>query len=258
MAAVVAYFDASGSPGDSSVVSLAGLVTTAEKWVAFSDEWQECLDVFGVSALHMKDFAHSKREFSSWWLNEPKRRRFLSALLETVENHIEYTVAAAVWIKDYNDADERYCLSEFMRPYTIGASTCVAGIIDWATEPPRGAGAIAYIFEKGDSDQNDVNRCWRALFPERSLSPISLKKIDKLPSSEICAPIRPFEAADFIAYESLRANKALVESGGSMFFDELRAPMQRMRKLPGAEQWRLFNLKDLEATCEAYGIQKRA
>jgi len=57
-----AYFDASGSPDDIAAVSVAGLISTAEKWVSFTDEWEQCLEAFDVSSLHMKHFAHSRGE----------------------------------------------------------------------------------------------------------------------------------------------------------------------------------------------------
>jgi hypothetical protein len=257
MAAVTAFFDASGSPGDTTVVSLAGLVSTAERWAAFAEEWQQCLEAFGVSALHMKHFAHSEGEFSSWKDDEPKRRRLLSALLYAIENHIDYTAAVSVWMKDYNATDKHYRLSEFMRPYTLGASTCVSSILRWARASQLDAGGIAYIFEEGDTDQSDVSRCWRALFAEYNVSPIFLKKVDRFPGSEISAPIRPFEAADLVAYENLKANKSVENNRGTLPFEKLRRPMQRMSKLPGAAEWRLFDLRDLAATCEAYLVPRR-
>jgi hypothetical protein len=46
---IIAYFDASGHPADTDVVSIGGLVSTAEKWFAFSAQWRECLEAFGAS-----------------------------------------------------------------------------------------------------------------------------------------------------------------------------------------------------------------
>jgi hypothetical protein len=116
MAAISAYFDASGSP-DNTVIVVAGLVSTAEKWIAFENEWADCLDAFGVAALHMRRFAHFKDEFSSWEHDEEKRRSFLSQLMGIMEKYVEHTAGAAIWMKDYRATDEIYCLSEFMKPY---------------------------------------------------------------------------------------------------------------------------------------------
>jgi hypothetical protein len=257
MAMITAYFDASGCPNDTVAVSLGGLVSTAEKWIAFSDQWQECLDAFGVSSLHMKHFAHSTGEFSSWKNDEPKRRRFLSGLMYAIENHVEYSVASTVLMKDYRAIDKKYCLSGFMRPYTFAASTCVGSIIPWAAKSGYPADEIAYIFEKGDTDQADVVRCWESQFPSYRLSPIFLRKTDKQPGSEVCTPIRPFEAADLIAYENLRANKTIEIQGGDIFFDELRKPIQRLFNLPGAREWRRADLGEMEAICSRFRVAER-
>jgi hypothetical protein len=132
MAAITAYFDASGNPNDTSVLSVAGIISTAGQWVSFSDQWNECLKYFGVSALHMKHFAHFKGEFESWKYDEPRRRRFLSWLLEIIEGHALHTVAATVWMSDYQSVNRHYHLDDFMKPYTVAASTCMGAISVWA------------------------------------------------------------------------------------------------------------------------------
>ncbi len=253
MAKITAYFDASGSPDDTDVVAVGGLVSTAEKWIAFCGQWQECLDAFEVSALHMRDFSQSKREFSSWRNDEPRRSRFLSGLIRAIENHVEYTVASAVLMKHYRSLDERYCISEFMRPYTFAASTCVGAIARWARESAHHPAGIAYIFEKGDVDQSDVGRCWDSEFPEARLSPIFLRKGDYHPDPRVCAPIRPFEAADLIAYENLKGNLQIESSPGDVYQDQLR----RLMKKPFGD--RLPNGRGSVNTCKhAVAILSRA
>lgn len=258
MALITAYFDASGTPKDTDVVSVAGLVSTPAKWLAFSKKWQECLDAFGVPALHMKDFAHSTGEFSSWKHDEPMRKRFLSGLILAIENHIEYTVASAVLMKHYKSVDQRYRLSEFMRPYTFAASTCVGAVTTWARASAYDPDEISYLFEKGDADQGDVTRCWDSRFPDSRLRPIFLKKRDKHPDPQVCVPIRPFEAADLVAYENLKGNLQIENSPGDVFFDQLRKPLQRLLDLPGAKKdWRYSGVKEIEDVCIKYNVSER-
>jgi hypothetical protein len=71
-------------------------------------------------------------------------------------------------------------------------------------------------------------------------------------------PVRPFEAADFIAYENLKANLKIQQAGGSVFFDELRKPLQRMKDLPGAQKWAVYDERhSLEKLCREWNIPKR-
>src|SRR5215831_17772262 len=79
-----AYFDGSGSPADTAAVVVAGFVAPVDQWVDFERNWNECLKHFGVSALHMREFAHSRGEFSSWKGNETKRRHFLGRLITII------------------------------------------------------------------------------------------------------------------------------------------------------------------------------
>jgi len=254
---ITAYFDASGSPSHTPVMSLGGLVSTAEKWIAFSDQWEACLEAIGASALHMREFAHSEGEFSSWKNDEPRRRRFLNGLMWAIENHVEYSVACSVSMKDYRAIDTRYRLTEFMKPYTLVASTCASAIIPWAKHKRQEPRDIVYIFEKGDVDQDDVRRCWDSQFLSYGISPIFLKKEDKLPASEACAPIRPFEAADLITYENFKANMTIEGRPEEIFFNALRKPLQRLYQLPGAKEWQRFELGELEAVCSRYNVSER-
>ena len=258
MAIVTAYFDASGAP-DTAVLSVGGLISTAEKWIVFSECWQEILDAFEVSALHMKDFAHSRGEFASWRLDEPKRRRFLSGLIRVIQDHVEHTVASAVMMKSYNDVDQRYCLSEFMRPYTLVASTCVGAVGPWARSASYDPNAIAYIFEKGDTDQSDLQRCWEKESPDMQISPVFFKKRDKHPNPAVCAAIRPFEAADLIAYENHRANIKLEgKEAETVYLDELRKPLQMLlMNLPGAKEWLYSRTEEIEKVCLSYEVKER-
>jgi hypothetical protein len=206
----------------------------------------------------MRHLAHFKGEFSSWRTDEPRRRRFLSQLMTVIENHVEYTVASAVLMKHYRAMDQKYCLSEFMRPYTFAASTCVSSIIRWAKTTSYAASDVAYHFEKGDVDQADVARCWKSQFNDYRLSPVFLKKTDRHPGSAVCAPIRPFEAADLIAYENFKCNiKREGRQEGAVFLDELRKPLQRLLNLPGAKDWLYSRTSEIEAVCSLYGVAER-
>jgi len=253
----VAYFDASGSPDDSTAVSVGGLLSTPEKWLSFTKEWEGCLEAFGVSSLHMSQYAHSTGEFAAWKNDEPRRRRFLSGLMYAIEHHIEYTVAAAVWMTAYRRIDQTYRLSDFMKPYTLAACTCLSLLLNWAKNGGFAANELSYIFEKGDNDQSDLARCCTSLFASHNITPGFLKKTDIRLPSEIPAPIRQFEAADLIAYESRKANMIVEENSGSAFLDEIRKPALRLSQLPGGSDWMTFDSADLVKTCNEFGVPRR-
>lgn len=256
MAVIHSYFDASGSPS-TAAVAVAGLVARPEKWVEFDRRWSECLAAHGVSALHMKHFAHSREEFASWKDDAPKRRRFLGGLLWIIEDLVEYTATCAVYVEDYNRFDATYRLSEFMRPYTLASLTCGGHIVSWATDAAYHKNDIVWVFEKGDTDQRDLKARWDRMYPDLGVQPILCRKSDNFPDRSCFSPIRAFEAADLIAYENLQVHKALQRESGLIHVDQLRKPLKRMESLPGAKHWGFFGQQHLQDLCSKYAVDSR-
>jgi len=95
---------------------VAGFIATADDWLKFEKDWNVILQIFGVSALHMKHFAHSRGEYESWKGNTGRRRQFLARLIEVIRKRTKRNFASCVVMKDYRDIDSRYCLSERYKP----------------------------------------------------------------------------------------------------------------------------------------------
>jgi hypothetical protein len=206
----------------------------------------------------MKDFAHFKGEFEGWRLETGKRARLLNHLLWIIEDLVEYTTACAVYIDDYRYLDRNYCLSESMRPYTMGCLTCAAAVVVEGKERGWDKNDLIWVIEKGDEDQSDLRKRWDIAYPDAAVSPIFLKKRDKYPNPKECHPIRPFEAADLLAYEHLQVHQLLDErQGRDVFEDELRRPMQRMKNWPSVKKWKVCDCDALERMCEKWGIPIR-
>ena len=255
MAVVTAYLDASGSPA-TEVVAVGAVVATPDKWQEFHDRWNDCLDAFGISALHMKEFAHFRGEFHSWRDDEPKRKRLLNALLWIIQDCVDYTATTAVWMPDYDIVDANYALSETTRPYTMGAMGCAGSIVIWAKNSGHNKHDIIWIFEKGDEDQGDLRKHWDIVYPDARVEPIFCKKVDSYPASP-ARRIRAFEAADLIAYESRHLNTAIQRLGGSINENAVRRPLLRMRDLPGADLWGLMERPNIEQLCSQWNIPVR-
>ena len=88
MAVLHAYFDESGKEGDDqhSSVVVAGYLADLPSWHQFESNWQGTLTAAGVGALHMKDFANSYGEFSSWKGDEERRSAFLAELVSVISS----------------------------------------------------------------------------------------------------------------------------------------------------------------------------
>lgn len=95
-----AYFDESGHPTDSSVVSVAAVVAPEESWGRFEDEWQAVLDRYHVKGLHMKHYAHFRGEFHEW--TEDKRKQFVLELLPILKAHACFGFGCSLPMADWN------------------------------------------------------------------------------------------------------------------------------------------------------------
>jgi hypothetical protein len=255
MAVMTCYTDVGGSLSE-LVLSPATLVSTPEKWVEFDKRWSECVSAHRVSALHMKHFAHSRGEFEPWRNDQPKRRRFLNALLWIIEELIEYTAAVSVYTRDFVTVDSQYRLSESMRPYTMGCLGCASRVRTWTNLQGHDKNDSIWIFEKGDRDQSDLRKHWDIAYPDAAVKPIFLKKNDKYLADE-CRRIRPFEAADLIGYENLHAHRLIERRQGEQVFEDLRKPMQRMFRMAGADKWGYFSEQEMLSACVDWKIPVR-
>jgi hypothetical protein len=181
-----AYFDASGAPDDCDAVVVAGFIAEAGQWVEFERNWQDALRAFEVSGLHMKEYAHSLKEFSSWRGDQKRRAAFLERLVSIVKIRTLHSFVTAVMMDGYREVDKRYCLSETQRPFAPGGISCVDKVRKWAAQQNIPQNSIAYFFEDGDKDKGNLTQ---ALERHYDLNPIYLKKTGS------CA----FQAADLLA-----------------------------------------------------------
>ena len=257
MAIITSYFDASGG-SDQIVVASAAVVASPEIWEEFDKRWSSSLASYKISALHMKDFAHSTEEFEGWKCDQPKRRRFLNEMLWIIEDLVEHTAVCSVYIDDYRYADKYFRLSESMRPYTLGTLTCASRIIQWAAKQGHLLDDLIWVFERGDQDQSDLRKHWDLVYPDANISPIFCKKRDIYPDRSKSRHIRPFEAADLIAYEHLQVHRLLEKKQGDVVYvDELRRPLQRMKNWPSAQEWHTYDSDSLEKLCSLWKVPAR-
>ena len=103
---LVAYFDASGSPEDPGchVLTVAGFMTSVEKWRDFDAEWSAMLATEQITCLHMKEFAHSVGEFRSWKRDETRRRGLMAGASQIIGKHAMETFSVAILLDDYRRA----------------------------------------------------------------------------------------------------------------------------------------------------------
>jgi hypothetical protein len=246
MAMFTTYFDGSGSPDDTAALVVAGFIATSVQWIEFERNWKDTLQAFNVSSLHMKHFAHSRGEFTSWKGDEQKRRQFLGRLINIILIRVRHSFASAVIMPDFRSVDAKYHLSELIKPYALAGCTCVEKVKQWAKRSAVNPEEIAYIFEDGDKDKGDL---MKRMEEDHKILPIFLKK-DKSVA---------FQAADLLAYEHLLVNTQIFGKGQTPTFSELRQPLQQLSKTQDDKNadWGIHSLPLLETDAIKAGVPLR-
>lgn len=171
-----------------------GAVATDVKWERFDRLWMATLAKFGISELHMKEFAQSRGEFAAWTGDNAKRDAFLSSLIGVArKQRINKTFVSALVVPDYHAVNAEFKLAERMQsPYALVQSFCLARASEWLQLKKKPSDRAAFFLEEGDAGQrsflNDAERIlgWKPIV---------------LPKRINGQPVSPFQLADLIAYE---------------------------------------------------------
>lgn len=242
------YLDSSGTPDQDAAVVVAGFVAEDHQWLEFDRNWTDTLKLFEVSSLHMREFAHSLGEFTTWKGDNHKRARYLKSLISHLTLRARHSFVSSVMMKDYQDVDSRYQLHEFSTPLALTGCTCVNKVWNWADKWGIDRATITYVFEDGDKDKGDLTKRMNQHF---KINP-------KFKSKEDCIA---FQAADLLAYEHLLANRKIYEVGaGVLGIEDLRRSLQALQSIPhGGEgiDWGVHDLETLDRSVNGDRLPRR-
>jgi hypothetical protein len=207
---LVAYFDEScGHPqggGETLQVSLGGCLAPKEAWENFEPEWAAALPS-GMDMFHMTDFQARKDICRDW--DQERRNEFLNTLLDIMGRHVTQFFGFSANV----DFDDVWRKKRFREGYRDGLVSSIFEITGVAKA--LGENKISLIF----SDQRD--------FKLRAIEDI-LGEIDhqdtRLVSVAMENPrdVNPLQAADIVAYETMRFHKKQAECG----FENARYPLR--------------------------------
>jgi hypothetical protein len=255
---LIANFDGSGSARDPhvKVISVGGFIASEEQWSAFDPEWQAVLNEFSVSALHMRDFAHSRREFAGWDGDQAKRDAFLDRLTDVIARNLErQSVGATLPISVYAIFNRRYCIDEAIgAPYTMAVMTAIASAVEWQARSGL-VGEIEFRIEHGDEDQKDLRRFmrdrikWEAdFFPV----PTFVKKRAVDPRNGAATDLPALQAADFIVYEMAKAG-----TNGLKGITQGRRSALKIGPEMGDRTWRFMEQTSFRKLVDNFSIPER-
>ncbi len=192
---ITAYFDESGTHGGSAAVAFAGFLGVADEWGAFTFEWQNALDEFGIEMFHMASFESRVGEFEGW--TEEVRRNRLGRLLAIINRHVLGSVGTVIPLADYNAIFDGPARARTGGPYGLAAFGTFLEV-GQLVRPLRGDPWVAYVLESGAKGAGQLTKLFHdneqdenSKRPLRLLSLSFQNKRDSL----------PLQAADIHAYE---------------------------------------------------------
>ncbi len=235
-----AYLDESGDHQGSPAVVVAGYVSSATRWRAFSEEWNARLVRWHIPAFHMTDFENRRGCFASWSNDERESR--LDELLAVIKKHTLRSIAYVIRKQQFDNLN----LSKPAKKL-CGDAYGVAAIGCWYNlslllRDPRNNGYVEYIMDsrsRGSGSLLDIYRkqCEDPAWVEQTrLLGLSFK--DHRLS-------QPLQAADILAYE-------VYKQADRQFGANTRKTRYPLRKLAvlGRQSWHYADDAELQKVAE--------
>jgi hypothetical protein len=158
MLMLTAYFDESGKDRyKDKVFTVAGYLSTVQRWKKFEIEWLELLRKSEIEYSHAADMAHSKCQFKKW--DSTKRLAFEKDAHKIIKgNTIQPFDMSLLW-DDYNELIPTYKGSDPPPAYALLVNALLLEVAKWATENGYYE-PISYVFEDGVDDEGWITRAY--------------------------------------------------------------------------------------------------
>jgi uncharacterized protein DUF3800 len=241
MAMLTLYCDASGKEQD-PLMAVAGFIAPADEWLLFEAEWNQALEEYGLRYFHMREFAHSVDQFDGWKGQEDRRQGLLNRLVNLIVNRAKFWVGACILAETYKKVDADWQLHEWLYPYPLCAFLCINVAGDWQDAHNLLDSPIEYVFEAGDDHQGQL---LEVVTKEMKTAPLFRTKLQA----------NPLQAADFAAWEILKAHRAVFSESTDKLWERFRTSFGLLRKIPC--KWGPIQEDKLRALCRMRGLDKR-
>jgi hypothetical protein len=195
MALLSAYFDESGTHGNSDIIMIAGLLGSADQWAAFETAWSERLANVEILSFHASACDAADAEFAN--LAEPFRSALFNGLSQVICDSKLVGVNGTVWRAAWEAYKKRDPV-HYPEPYYFCFDFCLGQIASWS-KANAGGEPVALIFADQDEYESRALESYRAF---KRLSPLK-DDIASLTFADPCK-FRPLQGADLFAYELYR------------------------------------------------------
>jgi hypothetical protein len=229
---LAAYFDESGTHDSAVITSVAGFISTPERWQHFDEEWKRVLDHWGLDYFHMKECAHYRGDFAQFKADELGRKQLLWCLGFLICRHCLYGCAVSVVREDHEmlNADPRIGSA-----YNLAAQACIALADKWMGSQQH-VGPMSVVLEDGCKYSKDFLDQLETL--ERPLGTLSRFGNIVLGSKR---QVPALQAADLLAYEQSKYFTGCLKA-------ETAVPMRKtleLLRIATPHDWKLLHLENI-------------
>jgi hypothetical protein len=206
MAMFSAHFDESGTPDKiDTVLTVAGCVSSVEKWKRFELEWKKILKDAGLpdgTIFHMNRFARGLAPYQEWAGQSKRKAHLVSALVGCTKRNVNKAFSCSVVLRDWERLNERYCVAEHLGyPYPLCGRQCISQVMKWARNQGVAQAHIKFFFEDGATHRRQLEKFLRA---NDGIGPLFQSKEE----------MTQFQAADLLAWKSRKVLTQVVEYEG--------------------------------------------
>lgn len=236
-------------------LTVAGFASSATDWEEFGKKWKARLDRDGIAFFRAVD-ANGFRGPFEHWRERPDRERLRESLfadlMELIQSHAYWKVAATVVNKDFHGTQNEPRREFVESAYSLAARTCEKYgrrwfMSDWKMCPNMKA---AFIFEAGDKGQHRLRERLRKDYGH--IPPNFRPKKDTLrEDGQVEYGFIPLQAADWFAWETNRAVRD-VDAGKIGDISQCRWPIREFVRYPNGHMgaYSPENLRDMDTMIE--------
>lgn len=193
----VCYLDDSDAE-QSSVMTLAGYVSTLDQWEKFERRADRYLNAYGVPILHAKEFHDTKGVHKGW--SQVKKNAFIDGLYNIAADTVMFGLSRSAQKKTFRDVKAATNINPHMSAYGYAFGTIVHAIARGSSvsEQVQKEG-LSFVVESGHNNNAEVEKFFHKVKNQEIY-----KGILRSFSFSGKAESRAIQLADFYAFYSRR------------------------------------------------------
>jgi hypothetical protein len=228
LAMFIAYFDGSGTASSQPVVTVAGFLSSAEKWVDFEVNWISRLKDDGLPYFRTTEFNASRGPFKVGWKdNKIRRDKLIRDLVEIIGSYANRKFGAGITVRNLKAFSPSERKRWHISAYSLAGRSCAGKVRQWAKSWSGPMPEI--VFEEGDEGESDLRK---TLLEDEDFKNVQFRpKKDGINKSGI--PVKgviPLQAADLMAYEMFDPYRKIHNDG---YIRRIKTTYEKLERIPG-------------------------